>query len=74
MGHYKQAIESFQSATSFKPNSVLAHYNLGLALLRVRDRAAAIEQYKTLSGLSEAFATKLYGGIYRGKVLIVAKR
>jgi hypothetical protein len=52
----------------------VAHYNLGVALLQVKDRSAAIEQYKTLSNLSEAYAVNLYNGIYRGKILAVANR
>lgn len=74
MGHYKQAMASFRNAITIKPSLAVAHYNFGVALLQAKDRSAAIEQYKTLSDLSEVYATKLYNGIYRGRILAVAKR
>jgi len=73
-GRFEQGISAFMLAIELKPKLALAHYNLGVAFLKMKNREAALEQQRLLSGVDDRLANKLFDGIYRGKVLHVGIR
>ncbi len=50
-GDYQHAAEKFREAVRLEPGSVSAHYNLALALVRLRREKAAIEELETVTKL-----------------------
>jgi tetratricopeptide (TPR) repeat protein len=60
---YAEAIQSYQSAIRHKKDYASAHYNLGVAYIAMRNRNAALEQYRILQRIDAARATKLFNQI-----------
>ncbi len=61
-----ESISALKQAIKLKPDFVNAHYNLGLLYLTVnKDKAAAVEEYKTLKDLDKKAADSLFNEIYK---------
>jgi protein O-GlcNAc transferase len=71
---YKQAIESFSRAILLEPDLPDSHFNLGAVYLALNDKGAALEQYRKLQLVDPDRANKLYGVIYKGKLLVIKKK
>ena len=61
---YSTALDDFQSAISQNPNNTFAHYYLGKTHVRLRNKQAALKQYRFLKRTNAKYATKLYRFIY----------
>ncbi len=57
---YKEAIEAFKQSIRIDPDSVQAHYNLGIAYVLFYERDSAVEQYNILKSLDSELADKLF--------------
>jgi tetratricopeptide (TPR) repeat protein len=68
-GRWKEAANAFRDAVSLDPDAAEPRVNLGLALLRLGDRDAAIGQYRFLKTMSPAFAEQLYRRIFAGQII-----
>ena len=66
MENDQSALDAFKKATHLKPTHALAHYELGLSYLKLKDVASAISEYHILSELNQTLATKLYDAIPEG--------
>ena len=66
---YKHAVDSFDQAIRLKPEMADAHFNLGIAYLKLNERDKALEQYSKLRLLDQNWADKLYRVIYKDKLL-----
>ena len=65
LGKYKEAIEADKEAVRLKPDSAKPHYNLAISYLAVKEKAPAIQEYRTLKQLDPEMAGKLYTLIYK---------
>jgi tetratricopeptide (TPR) repeat protein len=63
LSRYAEAVQSYQSAIRNKTGYASAHYNLGVSYVALRNRNAALEQYRILQRLDTARATKLFNQI-----------
>jgi tetratricopeptide (TPR) repeat protein len=61
---HRQAIASFQEALRIKPDFVNARISLALVYMALDDRAAAVEQYEILKGISVEKANNLFRLIF----------
>ncbi len=59
----QEAVEAFKQAVVAEPDSVMAHYQLGLTYLKIGDRQSALNEYTILKDLSEQMAQKLHRSI-----------
>ena len=50
-GQYQGAADSYREANRLNPNLAHAHYNLGMALLRLKDPDAAQVEFKEAARL-----------------------
>jgi Flp pilus assembly protein TadD len=50
-GQYQEAAQSYREANRLNPNLGHAHYNLGMALLRLKDLDAAQVEFKEATRL-----------------------
>ena len=50
-----------------------AHFNLGAGYTALNEKQAALEQYRRLQLLDEKWAKKLYGVIYKDKLLVIRR-
>lgn len=71
---YGEAAKAFAEAVSLKPEYASAHFNLGATYVALRDRGAALKQYRILQPLNTDLARNLYNGIYKGMLLVVPKK
>ena len=55
-----------------EPGSAVSRYNLGIVSLELRPKAEALKQHKKLQALDEKLVRKLYGEIYKDKILDVS--
>jgi tetratricopeptide (TPR) repeat protein len=55
-GQYQEAAESYREANRLNPNLAHAHYNLGMALLRLKDPGAAQVEFKEATRLDPKLA------------------
>ncbi len=65
LGRYQEAADAYKQAIRLKPDDVLAHYNLGMVYLILKDRAAALEEYKILQTLDKEKANNLFNSIHK---------
>jgi hypothetical protein len=56
LGLYKEAVKAYEQAISLKPDFVMAHLLLGLTYLQLRDREAALKEYRILKDLHPGYA------------------
>jgi hypothetical protein len=56
-------VQQYQSAIRQKPGYASAHYHLGLSFIALKNRNAALEQYRILQRIDNARATKLFDQI-----------
>jgi len=56
-------VQAYQSAIRNKTDYASAHYNLGMSFIALRNRNAALEQYRILQRVDPARATKLFNQI-----------
>ena len=66
LGRYEEAVMAFKVAILLKPDLVGAHYNLGLAYLRIGNREGAVKEYNIIKGLHGDTANELLGLINEG--------
>jgi TonB family protein len=59
----EDALEAFKQAVTAKPDSVMAHYQLGLTYLKIGDRQSALNEYTILKELDEQMAETLHRSI-----------
>ena len=71
---YGEAASSFERALEVEPGHATARFNLGLARLAVKDRAAALEQYALLRDSNARLARQLYELIYGERMLHAGRR
>jgi len=69
-GKYKEGIKALKQVIELKPNWARAHYHLGVAYLKIGKEDSALEQYKTLKGLDQNYANKLFNEIYKNLPII----
>ena len=74
MRRYQEAAKAFRKAISLKSNHAAAHFHLGATYVALRDRRAALKQYKILQSLNMDMARNLYNGIYKGMFLVVPNK
>jgi tetratricopeptide (TPR) repeat protein len=59
-----RVLYAYKRAIRIDPDFASAHYNLGVALLRTGDKAAALDEYKILKALDKPSADQLFNQIY----------
>ncbi|HEV7397231.1 MAG TPA: hypothetical protein VGN86_12025, partial [Pyrinomonadaceae bacterium] len=59
----------YQQALNLRPTYNEAHFNLALALLALRDRAGALEEYALLKSADPGLAAQLGEQLFRSKVV-----
>jgi len=57
---YQEAISTFRQAIRVNPNSVEAHFNLGITFAATGNRKAAVEQYQLLKAVDPRRADELF--------------
>lgn len=65
LGQFDEAVKYLEAAIRAKPRWARAHYNLGLAFFKAKNKDAAIEQYDILKALDENYAKSLFEIIYK---------
>jgi len=70
---YKEATEFLKKATSLEPEFAIAYFNLGIVSLRLKDKDGALGQYAVLKNLDHDMARKLFGMIFKQRLLDVAQ-
>jgi tetratricopeptide (TPR) repeat protein len=73
LGKLEKAAAAYKRATLLEPDSALARYNLGIVSLELRLKSEALKQHKRLQSLDEQLARRLYGAIYKDKILDVSR-
>jgi tetratricopeptide (TPR) repeat protein len=71
---YKPAINELTQALKLNPKHETARYNLALAQIALRNKAAALEQHAFLKRTNPFLAQQLYQAIYNDKVLLVGRQ
>lgn len=56
---YPEAVAAYQQAVRLEPDNEYARYQLGLAYLKVKNKSAAMKQYRELKKLESPFADEL---------------
>jgi tetratricopeptide (TPR) repeat protein len=64
LGNPDQEIDAYKKAIRIDPDFASAHYNLGMALLKTGDKAAALDEYKILKDIDKQSADQLFNHIY----------
>jgi tetratricopeptide (TPR) repeat protein len=64
LGNADLEIEAYKRAIRIDPDLASAHYNLGVALLKTGDKAAALDEYRILKDLDKQSANQLFNQIY----------
>ncbi len=59
LGLYKEAVKAYEQSISLKPDFVMAHLLLGLTYIQLRDREAALKEYRILRNLHREYAKNL---------------
>ena len=62
---YKEAVESYTHAITVKPDYVPAYFNLGIAYIKLSDKASALKVYERLKSLDPQLAERLLNVIYK---------
>jgi Flp pilus assembly protein TadD len=57
---YADAVEEYKLAIQQKSNYPMAHYNLALTYIAMKNRNAALDQYRILQSMDPDRAKKLY--------------
>ncbi len=70
LGYYEKAIETFRKAIqlstgTYEGSKPALHYLVGQCYLNLGNRAAALEEYKTLKSLDAQYAQLLFDSIYK---------
>ena len=73
LGRTEKAAAAYKRATLLEPDNAPARYNLGIVSLKLRLKAEALKQHKKLQSLDEQLARRLYGEIYKDKILDVSR-
>jgi tetratricopeptide (TPR) repeat protein len=73
LGKFEKAAAAYKRATLLEPDSAQARYNLGIVSLELRLKAEALKQHKKLLSLDGQLARRLYGEIYKDKILDVSR-
>ena len=73
LGRTEKAAAAYKRATLLEPDSATARYNLGIVSLELRLKAEALKQHRRLMALDEQLARRLYGKIYKDKILDVSR-
>ncbi len=60
----KRRLSRNKQAIRIDPDYALAHYNLGIVYILLKDRGSAMEQYKILKKLDTERANRLFNLIY----------
>jgi tetratricopeptide (TPR) repeat protein len=63
LSRYGEAVQAYQQANRNKTDYASAHYNLGVSFVALRNRNAALEQYRILQRIDSTRATKLFNQI-----------
>ena len=69
----KDAAAAFKRAVETAPDMHESRYNLAIAQLSLRNKAAAISQYNILKVEAPELAARLYSVMFSGKIVIVPK-
>jgi len=64
-GYYEEAAKSFREVIRLRPDFAEAHYDLGEVCLNMKERCAAIEEYKVLRKIDKELADRLFDLIYK---------
>jgi tetratricopeptide (TPR) repeat protein len=64
LGLHNEAIKAYEQAIRIKTDFAEAHYNLGEAYLKLKERRMSIEQYKILKNIDSELANKLFDLIH----------
>jgi tetratricopeptide (TPR) repeat protein len=67
----QEAIASYKQALTLKPEYAEAHHNLAVLYLQRGQRSLALEQYHLLQSIDYEMSQKLFGIIFRDKILNV---
>ena len=59
LGLYKEAVKAYEQSISLKPDFVMAHLLLGLTYIQLREREAALKEYRILKDLHRGYAKDL---------------
>jgi len=62
-GRFREAIEPLQQAILVAPRDAQLRFELGVCYLQVRNKDAALEQYKVLKTMDDVLAARLYRSI-----------
>jgi tetratricopeptide (TPR) repeat protein len=73
LGRLEKAAAAYKRATLLEPGDATARYNLGIVSLELRLKPEALKQHKKLLALDEQLARKLFGEIYKDKILDVSR-
>lgn len=72
LGKLEKAAAALKRATLLEPGDAQARYDLGVVSLDLSLKAEALKQQKKLQALDARLARKLYGEIYKDKILDVS--
>lgn len=72
--NYKKAINAFNRAVELDSKYDAARYNLAVALLAIKDKSAALEQYFMIKNSNQTYAEKLYRILYSDKLVFVENK
>jgi tetratricopeptide (TPR) repeat protein len=61
----RQAVSAYKQLIRRAPDNASLHYSLGVVYLLLKDRAAALEEYKILQTLDKEKANDLFNCIYK---------
>jgi tetratricopeptide (TPR) repeat protein len=67
------ATEFLKKATSLEPDFAIAYFNLGIVSLRLKTKDGALDQYAVLKNLDHDMARKLFGMVFKQRLLDVAQ-
>jgi Tfp pilus assembly protein PilF len=70
---YREAKDSFHKALTVEPASVVAHMNLGVTCVELKERDCALEQYGILQRLDPVLAQDLSRRLFRNRVVEVPR-
>jgi cytochrome c-type biogenesis protein CcmH/NrfG len=69
-----EAILQMREVVRLQPTDVEAQFFLGTLYVLEKEKPQALAQYEAVKSLNRELAQKLYGAIYRGKVVMVAEK
>ncbi len=66
---FKEAADTLKQTIRLAPDFAEAHFYLGAVYIARREKSAALKQYARLQSLNSDIANKLYGEIFKDKIL-----